>query len=127
MNDLFVKIVLFLIFGGIGFAVDLFIATQLIKRTSLKLLYANSIGFLIGICIKFYLVKNFAFNDSDPQVWVQFLEFIIIGLIGLVMVNYIVFFLHVKKSKEFFISKVLSMSVFMVWNFTANYFITFAN
>ena len=88
MSDLLIKIILFLLFGGIGFAVDLFIATQLIKRNTMK--------------------------------------FFIIGLIGLVMVNYIVFFLHVKKSKKFFISKVLSMMVFMVWNFTANYFITFA-
>lgn len=126
MSDLLIKIILFLLFGGIGFAVDLFIATQLIKRNTMKLVYANSIGFIVGICIKFFLVKKYAFNDSDPQVIIQFIEFFIIGLIGLLMVNYIVFFLHVKKSKKFFISKVLSMMVFMVWNFTANYFITFA-
>jgi putative flippase GtrA len=126
MSDLLIKIIIFLFCGGIGFAVDLFIATQLIKTNTMKLVYANSIGFVVGICIKFFLVKRFAFNNSDPQVLVQFIEFFIIGLIGLLVVNYIVFFLHVKKSKKFFISKVLSMMVFMVGNFTANYFITFA-
>lgn len=127
MSELFFKIILFLIFGGLGFAVDVFIVTQLIKRDLIKLVYANSIGFVVGICIKFFLVKKYAFNDSDPQVLIQFIQFFIIGLIGLLMVNYIVFFLHVKKSKKFFISKVLSMLVFMVWNFTANYFITFGH
>ena len=86
MSDLLIKIILFLLFGGIGFGVDLFIATQLIKRNTMKLVYANSIGFIVGICIKFFLVKKYAFNDSDPQVIIQFIEFFIIGLIGLVMV-----------------------------------------
>ena len=59
MSDLLIKIILFLLFGGIGFAVDLFIATQLIKRNTMKLVYANSIGFIVGICIKFFLVNYF--------------------------------------------------------------------
>lgn len=126
MPDLIIKILLFLLAGGIGFAFDLFIATQLIKRFKVKLLYANSIGFMIGVCIKYVINRIVTFKSDDPQIFIQFLQFFIISMIGLLMVNYIIYFLHVKKEKKFLFSKVMSMSVFMVWNFTANYFITFA-
>lgn len=126
MPDLVVKIVLFLVAGGVGFAIDLLIATQLIKQLKVKLLYANTVGFMVGVCVKYLINRVITFKSDDPQIFIQFLQFFIISMIGLLMVNYIIYFLHVKKEKKFFFSKVMSMSVFMIWNFTANYFITFA-
>jgi putative flippase GtrA len=121
------KFGMFLIAGGIGFLFDVLISTQLLKTKKMKLLVANTIGFLVGVVIKYYINRIWTFNSQDPNVLMQFLKFMGISLIGLGIVNVIVYYLHHRKGKKFIVSKVMSMSVFMIWNFVANYWLTFTN
>lgn len=123
--DIGQKFLMFFLAGGIGFLFDVLITTNLIKTKKVKLLVANTIGFLVGICVKYYINRIWTFDSVDPDVLIQFLKFLGISLVGLALVNTIIYYLHHRKGKKFMHSKILSMSVFMIWNFTANYFFTF--
>jgi putative flippase GtrA len=116
---------MFLVAGGVGFGVDVGIATCLLKTKKVPLLIANSFGFIIGVIVKYIINRICTFNSDDPNILAQFGKFMLISLVGLVMVNYIVYYLHTQKQKKFMFSKIMAMLVFMVWNFTANYFFTF--
>jgi putative flippase GtrA len=116
---------MFLVAGGVGFGFDVLISTTLLKTNKLHLLVANTSGFIVGVIIKFFINRFWTFSSSDPNMGTQFIKFMIISLIGLILVNWIVYYLHKRKGKKFMFSKIMSMSVFMVWNFAANYYFTF--
>lgn len=123
--DILIKFLMFLVAGGVGFGFDVLISTSLLKTKRLHLLVANTIGFLIGVIVKFFINRFWTFRSHDPDMGAQFVKFMIISLIGLVLVNGIVYYLHHRKGKKFMFSKIIAMSVFMVWNFAANYYFTF--
>ena len=125
MTEVAILFAMFVVAGGVGFGVDVAISTSLLKTKRVPLLIANSIGFIVGVVIKYVINRVWTFSSDDPNVLSQFGKFMAISLVGLVMVNYIVYYLHTKKQKKFMFSKIMAMSVFMVWNFTANYFFTF--
>lgn len=116
---------MFLVAGGVGFGFDVLISTTLLKTNKLHLLVANTAGFIVGVIIKFFINRFWTFSSSDPNMGTQFIKFMIISLIGLILVNWIVYYLHKRKGKKFMFSKIMAMSVFMVWNFAANYYFTF--
>lgn len=125
--EILIKFAMFFLAGGVGFAGDILIATALLRTKKFHLLVANTIGFLIGVIIKYFINRIWTFRSTDPDMAAQFAKFMGISLIGLIMVNGIVYYLHKKRGKKFMFSKIIAMSVFMVWNFVANYYFTFTH
>ena len=116
----------FFVTGGLGFALDFSISKLLFQKMNIALLIANSVGFLSGEVLKYSVNRSWTFASHDPDIVGQFSKFICLSLIGLVLVNIIVYFSVKKFQKPFLVSKVMAMVVFMFFNFTANYFYTFA-
>jgi putative flippase GtrA len=80
---------------------------------------------MCGVTFNYFFNRLWTFSSNDPQIMLQYSKFALIGIIGLLIVNGIVYFLHSRNNLPFFFSKVMAMIVFMFWNFTANYFYTF--
>ena len=58
----------------------------------------------------------------------QMMQFGLIALVGLALVNGIIYLLDEKlKLLSFYRAKIVAMIIFMLWNFTANYLWTFAS
>ena len=125
LHDLLDKFWRFFIVGGGGFYIDVAITFLLLKQFKWHKYRANSIGFLSGVTFNYTLNRIWTFSSQDPQILVQYLKFAVIGIVGLVIVNGIVYLLHTRNGLPFFWSKVLAMFIFMFWNFSANYFYTF--
>ena len=124
--DLLIKIGAFIIVGAVSFGVDAGISYSLLKKLGWPLVIANSIGFIIGKAINFYANRELTFQSDDPNILRQIIYFAVIVLVGLVIVNIIVKYLHDSRKWRFFPAKLTAMAVIMVYNFIANDYLTFA-
>ncbi len=119
----------FLKFGIVGFSgvfVDFgvtYICKELLK---IQKYVSNSIGFTVAASTNYVLNRIWTFQSHDPDIGLQYTQFLIISLIGLVINNTILWLIITRFKLNFYISKIFAIAVVTVWNFLANYFITFA-
>lgn len=126
VQDLLDKFWRFIIVGGGGFYLDVGTTYLLLKVLKWPKYLSNSTGFLCGVTFNYWMNRIWTFSSTDPRILEQYMKFVVIGVVGLVIVNSVVYLLHSKNKWPFFWSKVLAMFVFMFWNFSANYFYTFS-
>lgn len=127
MSTFWLTFLKFFTVGGMGFGIDMLSTWILKEKLILKKYTANTIGFFLGIVFRFFINKAWTFQDSNPQWLKQMIQFGSIALVGLAMVNGIIYLLDEKwKLLSFYKAKVFAMIFFMLWNFTANYLWTFA-
>jgi putative flippase GtrA len=79
-----------------------------------------TIGFLTGLAITYFLSEKYVF--SAPKItnpWLRFLIFAAIGLVGLGLVDGIVYLLTERLGVYYLLSKVAATAVVYCWNFLA--------
>lgn len=125
-SDMIDKLLKFSIVGTSGVFVD-FGVTYLCKEWfKINKYLANSLGFILSATSNFTFNRFWTFHSSDPNITMQYVKFMCIAAIGLVLSNTIIYLLHDKMKFNFYISKVFSLIVIMSWNFLMNYLFTFA-
>ena len=87
---------------------------------------SNSIGFTVAASTNYILNRIWTFQSHDPDIGLQYTQFLVISLIGLVINNAILWMIITRYKLNFYLSKIIAIAVVTVWNFLANYFITFA-
>jgi putative flippase GtrA len=122
-------LVKFIKFGIVGFSgvfVD-FGFTYICKEwLKIQKYIANSVGFIMAASSNYFLNRIWTFKSQNPDVAREFSEFFIISLVGLGIANLIVFLIHGKLKYNFYLSKLFAIGMVTIWNFFANYYITFA-
>lgn len=131
MSEYFSKAFLFkfLKFGIVGFSgifVDFGVTYACKEWLKIQKYIANSIGFTVAATSNYFLNRVWTFKSQNPEVVKEFSEFFVISLVGLGLANLIVFLIHGKLKLNFYLSKLFAIGVVMLWNFFANYYITFA-
>lgn len=119
----------FLKFGVVGFS-GLFIdfgLTYLFKEVlHVQKYVSNAIGFMMAASSNYFLNRIWTFQSTNPNIALEYTEFIVISLIGLIINTAILFLLVSKLKMNFYLSKVFAIAVVTLWNFFANLLITFA-
>jgi putative flippase GtrA len=119
----------FVKFGVVGFS-GLFVdfGTTYVFKEWFKVpkYLANAIGFTFAATSNYFLNRVWTFHSHDPKIGLEYTQFLIISLVGLGVNTLILWVLHSKYNKHFYLSKLLAIAVVTIWNFLANYFITFA-
>jgi putative flippase GtrA len=125
-RSFFVKFLKFGIVGFSGVLVDF--GTTYICKEWLKIhkYVANSIGFTVAASSNYYFNRIWTFKSNDPNIALEYTEFLLISLVGLGIANLIVYIVHERFKQNFYLSKLFAIGVVTVWNFFANYYITFA-
>ncbi len=130
MSEIFnqVFITKFIKFGIVGFS-GLFVdfGITYITKEWLKVpkYLANAIGFSVAASSNYFLNRIWTFQSHDPKIAVEFSLFFGISLIGLAINTLILWTLVSKFKLNFYLSKLFAIGVVTIWNFLANYFITF--
>ncbi len=119
----------FLKFGVVGFS-GLFVdfgLTYLFKEVfHVQKYVSNAIGFMMAASSNYVLNRIWTFESTNPNIALEYTEFIVISLIGLV-INTLILYLLVSRWKiNFYLSKVFAIAVVTLWNFFANLLFTFA-
>lgn len=123
-------LVKFIKFGIVGFSgVFIDFGTTYICKEWLKLqkYLANSIGFTVAASSNYIFNRIWTFKSQDPDIATEYTEFIVISLVGLGIANLIVWLIHGRFKQNFYLSKLFAIGVVTIWNFFANYYITFAS
>ena len=118
----------FIKFGIVGFS-GLFVdfGITYITKEWLKVpkYLANAIGFSVAASTNYILNRIWTFQSHDPKIALEFSLFFGISFIGLGINTLILWILVSKFKLNFYLSKLFAIGVVTIWNFLANYFITF--
>lgn len=120
------KFIKFGIVGFTGLFVDFGVTYVCKEWLRIQKYIANSIGFTVAASSNYLLNRIWTFKSQDPNIALEYTEFIIISLIGLAINNFILWVILKRFRINFYLAKLFAIGVVTVWNFLANYFITFA-
>lgn len=116
----------FAVVGVSGTIID-FTITYLSKEVFRMHKYvANGLGFMIAATSNYVLNRYWTFNSNNPRIFEEYMHFLIIATIGLIINTAVLYFLHHNRKMNFYLSKLLATGAVLIWNFLANYFYTFA-
>ena len=120
----FHHLILYGIIGMFSAGLDFLIYTILVKFFGLHYLLSNCISVLSGISTSFVLNRNYNFKVKD-HVKRRFIMFLIVGLCGLLMSNFILYINIDLLSMDQLISKLLSIILVVFFQFLVNRYLTF--
>lgn len=123
--DMLVRVIRFGITGGIGFCIDFAITYLCKEKLRWNKYMANTIGFTLAVINNYIINRAWTFQSKDPRIAKQFLFFLVISLVGLLLNTLFLYYLHEKKSKHFYLSKLMAVLLVFIWNFSANSLLTF--
>jgi len=124
-TDLFQKFIKFAVVGFTGLFVDFGITWLTKEKLRIPKYVANAIGFSSAATTNYFLNRIWTFESTNPEIMLEYGEFLLISLIGLLL-NTLILYLVVSKLKiNFYIAKIFAIGMVTVWNFFANVLFTF--
>jgi len=118
----------FLKFSAVGLSglfVD-YLFTYIFKEiVKVQKYVANSIGFTIAASSNYILNRIWTFESDNPDIAIEYSEFLVISIIGLGLNNLILWLIVSRFKINFYLAKFFAIIVVTLWNFLANFFITF--
>jgi putative flippase GtrA len=120
---MFLKFIKFIIVGSSGLVIDFSTTFLLKERLRIHRYIANSIGFSLAASSNYLLNRWWTFHSEDPRIVIEYSSFFIISVIGLALNNLFLFLLE--RRYHFYLAKLFAVILTTLWNFFANYYITF--
>ncbi len=117
------RLVKFVLVGFSGLLVDFGLTFLLKEKIKIHRFIANSIGFTAAASSNYYLNRWFTFQSKNEDILTEYSSFFIISLIGLVINNLLLSLFE--KKVNFYMAKFFAIVITTLWNFLANYYITF--
>jgi putative flippase GtrA len=117
------KFIKFAVVGFSGLVIDFTITYLLKEHARIHRYIANSIGFSTAASTNYFLNRWWTFHSENPKIVTEYASFLIISVIGLGLNN--LFLYLFEKRYHFYLSKLFAIFLTTLWNFLANYFITF--
>jgi putative flippase GtrA len=118
----------FLKFGAVGMsgmAVDFGITFLCKEKIKINKYFANTLGFFSAASSNFILNRVWTFQNNNPDIAGQYLNFLLFSIIGVLISNTIIYLVHGRYRWNFYFAKLISIGVVLFWNFFASYFFTF--
>ena len=122
---MFLQFIKFCVVGGTGVVVDFGITFLFKEKLKLNKYLANSLGFMAAASTNYLLNRWWTFRSHDPEVAQQYVQFVGISAIGLILNNIIIYLLNDKARLNFYLSKLIAIGLVTLWNFFMNYYFTF--
>lgn len=124
---LFEKLCKFVVVGGTAFCID-FGSTYLFKeKVKANKYVANTLAFIISATYNFILNRMWTWGSQDTNVMMQAVKFAGVMTTGLLITSVLIYIFSDRMKFNFYIAKLIGVSVAMVWNFTMNNFVTFSH
>lgn len=124
-QSLFVKVSRFCITGGIGMIVDFSVTALGKEYFKINPYAANFTGIFAALIVIFLLHKNWTFPNTDKKISRQFQLFLVVSVLGCLWNSGFLYLLQDRFSLSFYVAKAFAIILVGVWNFSANYMITF--
>ena len=113
------------IVGCLGTAVDLASLYVFVDLLHIYLLISTAMSFMLAVINNFILNKYWTFQNKSSNIRNQFIKFLIVSTIGLVLTEgFMAFFVYGLKI-WYISSKLITSVLVLMWNFLANKYWTF--
>ena len=111
--------------GCLGTAIDLGSLYVFIDRLHIHLLVATALSFMLAVINNFTLNKYWTFQNKSSNVRKQFIKFLIVSTIGLMLTEMCMAFFVYALNIWYMASKLITSGLVLMWNFLANKYWTF--
>lgn len=116
MNKLIKQIIKFVIVGGIATLID-FVCLYIFKELlNLNIILSNTLSFTISVIYNYIASIKWVFDVNENSKF-QFIIFVILSVIGLLINNSILYLLTTYTEVYYLLSKALATLVVMIYNF----------
>ncbi|HOA46121.1 MAG TPA: GtrA family protein [Paludibacteraceae bacterium] len=119
------KFIKFCVVGASGMVVDFGVTWILKEKLKVNKYIANSTGFILAATSNYVWNRLWTFQSKNSGIAVEYLSFIGISIIGLLINNIVIYILNDKLKITFYLSKLFAICVVTLWNFLMNFFFTF--
>lgn len=124
--ELITKFIRFGVVGISGMVVDFGITALCKEGLKIQKYFANGVGFVAAATSNYFFNRIWTFQSNNPEVATEYGMFFLVSIIGL-GINTFILYLTIKKFKwNFYFAKIVAIGITMIWNFIANFVITFA-
>lgn len=125
-NNTFIQLFRYTFAGGIAFIVDFGSLFCLTEFFSIHYLISAAFAFILGLTTNYLLSIIWVFSSRNVgKKWLEFIIFAIIGIIGLGMNEFVIWFFTEKAMFHYLLSKIISTIIVYSWNFFARKYLLF--
>ncbi len=117
MNKLVKQILRFGVVGGLAFIIDYIVLYVLTDIFHIYYLISSCISFTVSVIFNYILSIKWVFDVNKKQDMHEFIVFIILSVIGLIINSIIMYIMVDIISIHYMISKLLATLIVMVYNF----------
>ncbi|NCN25816.1 glycosyltransferase family 2 protein [Candidatus Falkowbacteria bacterium] len=118
------KIIKFGVVGLSGFIIDFGVLLFLVEVLKINLYLANAVSFGLAVVNTFLLNKFWTFRSKRTDYTQEFVQFLIVSLIGLTL-SLVGLRLLVQLGLWYVLAKIITVAGVAIWNFSINNFWTF--
>ncbi len=117
-SNLFIQLFRYTIVGGIAFVFDFGTLTILTEFFNIYYLLSAAIAFLLGLSVNYLLSIIWVFEKRTVKSKsIEFVVFSLIGLVGLALNEFFIWFFTEIAGIYYLLSKILSAVFVYLWNF----------
>jgi dolichyl-phosphate beta-glucosyltransferase len=113
------------IVGCMGTAIDVGFLYVFVEFLRIHLLVSTAMSFIFAVINNFALNKYWTFQNKNSNIRKQFIKFLIISIIGLLLTELFMALLVYTLKIWYMASKIITSSLVLMWNFLANKYWTF--
>lgn len=106
--------------------IDFGITWILKEKLKVNAYLSNSIGFISAASSNYFWNRVWTFESENKDIPLEYMSFIIISVVGLLINNLVIYLLTNKFKLNFYLAKLLAIGVVTIWNFGMNFLITFS-
>ena len=118
VNKIVNKIIKFSVVGGIATIIDFAFLYIFKEFLNIDVIIANTLSFIISVTYNYIASITWVFDvNKKKNKNIQFVLFIILSIVGLIMNNIILYILTDKLNIYYLISKVIATIIVMIFNF----------
>ena len=125
MYTFILKMIKFGLVGLFGMLIDFGVTWLCKEKLKWNKYIANGCGFTMAVISNYIINRHWTFTSNNPMWLTEFLIFLTVSLVGLLLNTSFLYLFHNKKDKNFYIAKFMAILVVFIWNFLANYFFNF--
>jgi len=109
----------YFVVGGLAFLVDYSFLYIFTESFHFYYLLSAALSFLMGLFVNYFFSCLWVFQTSSEHCSIRFLFFALIGIIGLGLNEFIIWFCTNKLALYYMFSKIIAAVIVFFWNFLA--------
>jgi len=125
-DNIYIQVFRYVLAGALAYGLDYCSLIVFVEIVKIHYLTAALVAFLIGAVTSYILNVRWVFDSRTfNNKYYEILIFVVIGVVGLIMNQCIIWFFTENASFHYLFSKLVATMIVFVWNFFARKYILF--